>query len=261
MDSQSKAFFGISALLFAACTAGTVAWSASMSGTGGMPMPGGWTMSMTWMRMPGQGWLGAAISFLAMWVIMMAAMMLPSLAPTLWRFRQAVGAADAASHAHLGRLAALAGAGYFFAWAVFGLFAFLLGVTLAGALMRSPALASAVPIAVGAVVLAAGALQFTAWKARQLECCRKTPARGRGLEPDAGNAWLYGTRLGMRCICCCFGLTLSLLVVGLMDLRAMLLVTAAVNIERLGGARIARAIGVAVMGAGVVLIARQACLH
>ena len=153
MDSQSKAFFGISALLFAACTAGTVAWSASMSGTGGMPMPGGWTMSMTWMRMPGQGWLGAAISFLAMWVIMMAAMMLPSLAPTLWRFRQAVGAADAASHAHLGRLAALAGAGYFFAWAVFGLFAFLLGVTLAGALMRSPALASAVPIAVGAVVL------------------------------------------------------------------------------------------------------------
>ena len=41
----------------------------------------------------------------------------------------------------------------------------------------------------------------------------------------------------------------------------MLLVTAAVNIERLGGARIARAIGVAVMGAGVVLIARQACLH
>ena len=27
--------------------------------SGGMPMPGGWTMSMAWMRMPGQGWVGA----------------------------------------------------------------------------------------------------------------------------------------------------------------------------------------------------------
>jgi predicted metal-binding membrane protein len=260
MDSQSKAFFGISALLFAACTAGTIVWSASMSGMGGMPMPGGWTMSMTWMRLPGQGWLGAAASFVAMWVVMMAAMMLPSLAPTLWRFRQAVAAADAGSNAHLGRLTAVAGAGYFFAWAVFGLFAFLLGVTLAGAVMRSPALARVVPIAVGALVLTAGALQLTAWKAHQLECCREAPARGRELKPDAGTAWRYGTRLGMRCISCCFGLTASLLVVGLMDLRAMLLVTAAVNIERMGGERIARAIGATAMAAGFVLIARQAGL-
>jgi hypothetical protein len=38
----------------------------------GMPMPGGWTMSMAWMRMPGQTWLGAATSFLGMWVVMSA---------------------------------------------------------------------------------------------------------------------------------------------------------------------------------------------
>jgi hypothetical protein len=42
-----------------------------------MPMPGGWTMSMAWMRMPGQTWPGAAASFLGMWVVMMVAMMLP----------------------------------------------------------------------------------------------------------------------------------------------------------------------------------------
>jgi predicted metal-binding membrane protein len=261
MDSQSKAFFGISALLFAACTTGTVVWSESMSYMGGMPMPGGWTMSMTWMRMPGQGWFEAAVSFLAMWVIMMGAMMLPSLAPTLWRFRRAVVATDVASNSHLGGLTALAGTGYFFAWAVFGLFAFLSGVTLAGVVMRLPALARAVPIAAGAIVLTAGALQLTAWKAHQLDRCRRTPARGRGLEPDAGTAWRYGIRLGMRCIYCCSGLTVSLLVVGLMDLRAMLLVTAAVNIERLGGERIARAIGAATMAAGFVLIARQVCPH
>src|SRR5262249_56955394 len=64
------------AVLFAASAAATVAWARSMSG--GMPMPGGWTMSMVWMRMPGQGWTGAAATFLGMWLLMMVAMMLPA---------------------------------------------------------------------------------------------------------------------------------------------------------------------------------------
>ena len=58
-----------------------------MSAMGGMTMPGGWTMSMMWMRMPGLTWPGTAASFLGMWVVMMVAMMLPSLAPMLWRYR------------------------------------------------------------------------------------------------------------------------------------------------------------------------------
>ena len=53
-------------------------------------------MSMTWMRTPGQTWPGAAASFLGMWVVMMVAMMLPSLVPMLWRYRQAVGRTDGA---------------------------------------------------------------------------------------------------------------------------------------------------------------------
>ena len=63
-----------------------------MSAMGEMPMPGGWTMSMAWMRMPGQTWPGAAASFFGMWIVMMVAMMLPSLVPMLWRYRQAVPA-------------------------------------------------------------------------------------------------------------------------------------------------------------------------
>ena len=218
-------------------------------------MPGGWTMSMAWMRMSGQTWLGAAASFLAMWVVMMAAMMLPSLVPMLWRYRQAAGTAHTA---HLGGLTALVGAGYFSIWAVFGLAAFPLGAALAGVAMRLPAVARAVPTAVGAVVLIAGLLQFTAWKARQLDCCRETP--GRGLRADAVTAWRYGMRLGLRCCYCCVGLTVSLLVIGVMDLRAMAVTTAAVNVERLAGKRVARAIGAAVMAAGLALIAREAGL-
>ena len=63
--ASHRAVLGISALLFAASAAVTVVWCASMSSMPGMPMPGGWTMSMAWMRMPGQTWIGAAASFLA----------------------------------------------------------------------------------------------------------------------------------------------------------------------------------------------------
>jgi predicted metal-binding membrane protein len=78
--ASQQAVFGVSALLFTASAAVTIVWCASMSAMGGMPMPGGWTMSMAWMRMPGPTWPGAAASFLGMWVVMMVAMMLPSLA-------------------------------------------------------------------------------------------------------------------------------------------------------------------------------------
>src|ERR1700736_7018569 len=114
--ASQQVFFGTSALLFAASAALTAAWCRSMSAMGEMTMPGGWTMSMMWMRMPGQTWPDAAASFLGMWVVMMVAMMLPSLVPMLWRYRQAVGGTG---ETRLGRLTALVGVGYFFVWTVF----------------------------------------------------------------------------------------------------------------------------------------------
>src|SRR5438477_3487394 len=170
--ASQQAFFGVSALLFDASAAATIVWCAAMSAMPEMPMPGGWTMSMAWMRMPGQTWPAAAASFLAMWVVMMVAMMLPSLVPMLSRYRQAVGGRGAP---RLGRLTALVGAGYFLVWASIGLGAFPLGAVLAEAEMRLPALSRAVPCATGVVVLVGGALQLTSWKARQLECCRELP--------------------------------------------------------------------------------------
>ena len=248
-------FFGVSALLFAASAAVTILWCASMTAMGEMPMPGGWTMSMAWMRMPGQTWPGAAASFLGMWVVMMAAMMLPSLVPMLWRYRRAVGSTG---DTRLGRLTALVGAGYFLVWTVFGMAVYPLGVALAAIEMQDPSLARAVPIAVGAVVLIAGALQLTAWKALCLACCREAPGRGRTLPADGGTAWRHGLHLGLQCCQCCAGLIAVLLVIGVMDLRAMAIVAAAITLERLApsGERVARAIGVVVIGAGFVLTAR-----
>jgi len=248
-------FLGVSALLFAASATVTIVWCASMSAMGEMPMPGGWTMSMAWMRMPGQTWPGAAASFLGMWIVMMVAMMLPSLMPMLWRYRQAVGRTG---ETRLGWLTALVGAGYFFVWTVFGMAAFPLGAALAAIEMQLPELARAVPIAVGAVVLIAGALQFTAWKAHHLACCRAAPERGRLLPADAGTAWRHGLRFGLHCSYCCAGLMAILLVIGVMDVGAMGVVTAAITVERLAPAdeRVARAIGAVVVVAGLLLIAR-----
>lgn len=253
------AFLGVAALLFAASTALTVLWCGAMAAMDGMPMPGGWTLSMAWMRMPGQTWPGVAAAFLGMWLVMMVAMMLPALLPMLWRYRQS---AAAAGGARLGGLTVLVGLGYFAVWTVFGAAAFALGVALAAAEMRLPALARAVPLAAGAVVLVAGALQFSAWKARQLACCRQAPGHGRPLAADAGTAWRHGLRLGLHCSRCCAGPTAILLVIGVMDLRAMAAVTAAITLERLApaGERFARATGALAAAAGLCLIAQAAGL-
>jgi predicted metal-binding membrane protein len=252
--ASERAFFGVSALLFAASVAATVVWCASMPAMDGMPICGNGTLSMAWMPMPGQAWPGAAVSFLGMWIVMMMAMMLPSLVPMLWRYRQSVGRAG---EARLGRLTALVGAGYFLVWTLFGIAALPLYVALAEVGMQLPGPA-AVPIAAGVVVLLAGALQFSAWKARHLACCREAPGRGRALPADAGTAWRHGLRLGLHCSASCAGLTAILLVVGFMDVGAMAVVTAAITAERLApaGERVARAIGAIAAGAGVLLIAR-----
>jgi predicted metal-binding membrane protein len=253
--ASQRTFFGVAALLFVATTAVTIVWCLSMSAMGEMPMPGGWSMSMMWMLMPGQTWLDATASFLGMWIVMMIAMMLPALVPMLARYRRAIGKIIGT---RLAWLTVLVGAGYFSVWTLVGMVAFSLGAALARIEMQLPVMARAVPTIVSLVVLIGGALQFTRWKVRQLEYCREAPGRGCTLHSDAGTAWQHGLRLGLRCSYCCANLTAILLVIGVMDLRAMAAVTAGITIERLapGGERVAKAVGAVVFVAGLFLMAR-----
>jgi predicted metal-binding membrane protein len=198
-----------------------------------------------------------------MWVVMMMAMMMPSLVPMLRHYRRAVGGTGKTceakrSHHALGWRTALVGVAYFFVWSVLGMAVFPLGTALAAFEMREPALARGVPLAVGVVVLIAGAVQFTAWKARHLACCRAAPGCGATLAAGAGTAWQHGLRLGLHCSGSCANLTAVLLAIGIMDLRAMTIVTAAITAERLAPApeRTARAIGAVAVAAGLLLIAR-----
>ncbi|MDQ2943056.1 MAG: DUF2182 domain-containing protein [Candidatus Dormibacteraeota bacterium] len=222
---------------------------------GEMPMPGGWTMSMAWMRMPGQTWPGAAASFLGMWIVMMVAMMLPSLVPMLWRYCRAVGSTG---ETRLGRLTALVGVGYFVIWAVAGTAAYAAGAGVVALEMRWEKVAQWLPAAAGGVLLVAAGVQFTSWKARQLALCRE----GSGCDcPPALNAlgaWRHGLRLGVRCSLCCGNLILALLAIGMLDLVAMAAVTLAISAERLAPAplRVERLAGVAMVVVGVLMIAR-----
>lgn len=249
--ASQRYFLAIWATFFALAATLTIAGSASMSAMAAMPMPGGWAMSMTWMRMPGQSWGGAAASFLLMWELMMAAMMLPSLMPALWRYRQRVGNAACM---RLELLTALVCAGYFCAWSLLGLLVFVLGTNVAAAEMQWPALARHAPRLAGLVVLMGGLLQFSAWKNRQLKHCRQALRNGPAVPMQA---WRQGLNLGLHCCLSCANLTAIQWVIGVMDLRAMLFVTLAITAERLApaGRHVVRAIGVAAIMAGALLIA------
>ncbi len=207
-------------------------------------------MSMMWMRMPGQTWPGVAAAFLGMWMVMMVVMMLPTLTPMLWRYREAVTRAGPARPAGL---MVLVTAGYFFIWAVSGLIVFVVGASFTALEMQ------ATPLLVGSVVLASGALQLTRWKTRRLACCRESAGCGCRSRVTPASAWRHGLKIGLQCNYCCAGFTAILLAVGIMDLRAMAVVTVAISLERLlpGGERMAQAIGVAVVAAGFVMIVRQ----
>ncbi|MFC0400888.1 DUF2182 domain-containing protein [Paraburkholderia rhizosphaerae] len=258
-----RVFFGLSAMLFVASAVLTAVVCLSMSAAGDMPMPGGWSISPGWSRMCGQTWPRAAASFVGMWIVMMVAMMLPSLAPTLWRYHEAAGRLGSARAA---RLTVWIGVGYFFVWAMLGVAVFPPGAALAALDMQWAALARAVPAATGLVVLIAGMLQFSAWKARLLACCRGAlsgpsacASGGAGALPmEARAAWRSGVRLGLHCICCCAGPTAVLLAAGVMDLRVMTAVAVAITAERVApnGVRVARMIGAAAIGIGVLMLAR-----
>ncbi len=204
-------------LVFLASTWVTIAWCGSMCNMPGMGV---------WSRMPGQTWLEHFVVFEGMWTVMMIAMMMPVFAPALLRSGIAAPMPVAT--------------GYFMAWSLLGVALYPLGVAAA-------AIAPA-PLVGGALVIVAGVLQFGERKARLLKCCMTVP----------GTAFRDGFRAGIHCIRCCAGLTATLLVVGVMDLWAMALVTLAIAAERLlpPSTRAAPAIGVALIGIGVVLCAR-----
>jgi predicted metal-binding membrane protein len=205
-----------------------------------------------WMPLCGGTWADGGLSFMAMWTPMMTAMMLPALVPALRRYARVVPRPGPLRRA---RLVALVAAGYWAVWVALGVAVYPVGAALTVARMRQPWLAHALLPATAIALLLAGLVQCSAWKAHALACCRVACVRGAS---RASDAWREGVRLGLRCVHCCAALTAALLAWGMMDPRAMVAVTVAITLERWLGARAARAIGVAMVAAGMFTIARRA---
>jgi predicted metal-binding membrane protein len=240
--ASDRIVLATAALLFIGSAAVTLAWCGSMAAMDGMEMPGGWIMSMSWMRMPGQGWTQSAASFVGMWTLMLMAMMLPSLTPALRGHRPASAVRVAAA--------------YFGVWTLLGVAVYPLGIAIADLEMQHAGLARLVPVLAALALAACGITQLSAWKLRQLDCCRAPPTRGFN---DAGAAWRAGISLGLRCCACCAPLTAALLVLGVMDPGIMACATAAISLERLTprGRAVARISGVLLLATAAASLLRS----
>jgi predicted metal-binding membrane protein len=177
-------------------------------------------------------------------VAMMVAMMLPSVAPTLWRHHRDLRAMRAPQ---ANQRTALLAAGYASVWTIIGL-----------ALFKMSAEASFTPWAAGMVVLFGGVVQRSRWKAERLRRCRETCVTDAAGARSVMTAWRDGCRLGIECGLSCAAPLAILFVAGLMDARAMFVITAAITAERVvpAGVRVARMTGALAVIAGLVMCVR-----
>src|SRR6266516_249732 len=203
---------------FIASVAATVYFCRSMCCE--MEMPGRWTMSMMWMRMPGQTWFASATSFLLMWLAMMVAMMLPSALPTFLKTNRApVSLSVMAS-------------GYFAVWLAAGVGIYALGVAFAAAAMRWETFSRIVPALSGAALVAGGAFQFTRWKMTGLLGCRsRFGCIGACAERETN--FRLGCKQGAACCLCCAAPTLMLVVLGMMNPLVIIGVAIVIAAEKL----------------------------
>jgi predicted metal-binding membrane protein len=202
----------------------------------------------------GPGTMGLTLlAFLALWVVMMAAMMFPSVAPMAVVWIRSVSA-RASRRERVGGVAMFL-AGYLVAWAAFGLVAY-------GALLLTGRLVDASPTAakwVGvAIFAAAGIYQLTPLKEVCLKHCRSPVgslfhyANFRGPARDLR----VGLHHGAFCVACCWGLMIILIAVGTMNVTVMVALAVVIFIEKVWkyGRRFATAIGVLLLAAAVMAI-------
>ena len=208
-----------------------------------MKMPGGWAMSMMWMRMPGQTWVTSALSFMLMWLAMMVAMMLPSALPMFLKTRQ--------KWSSLCYMAS----GYFMTWLVAGIAIYLPGILLMRIAMRSELVSHSIPLLSGASLIVAGAIQFTAWKKTQLLRCR-SPFGCTFSSAHCETGFRLGCRQGATCCFCCLSPMAVLLTLGMMNPLVIIAVAIIIAAEKLlpRPEITARVVGVAAIFSGGIMI-------
>lgn len=196
--------------------------------------------------MPGTMGLGLP-AFLAVWTLMMAAMMLPATTPVAALYARTIVV-------HRAPRMVVFTVAYLLVWAAAGLPAYGLGVGLERAVSLPATAGTAVAAAVFAVN---GVYQLTPLKDRCLARCR-SPI-GLMLRytsyPGPSRDLRAGAHHGAFCLGCCWSLMVLLAVFGVMNLWAMVALTAVITTEKLApaGHFVARAVGVASIALAVAV--------
>jgi len=188
------------------------------------------------------------VAFLTMWIVMMTAMMLPTIAPmVLARHAVALRRNDGA----VSTLAFVAG--YLMVWWAIGLVTWL-GYSFFARWDVGEAPPRWLPLLAGGILILAGIYQFSRWKRRSADMCR-SPLDfvfrhdfRRGVAPALGAGMVHGA----YCVVCCWAAMMVLVVVGLMNLPWMIILFTLFLVEKnwKHGRAVANIAGIALMVLG-----------
>jgi predicted metal-binding membrane protein len=192
--------------------------------------------------------------FVAGWLLMLVAMMLPTSWPLVIMFHKLVSRRPDRL-----RLTSLLLIGYLSIWVGFGMLVYLGDTALHAVVARSPWLADHVWALSAGALLLAGLYQFTPLKYHCLDKCRSPFSfitehwRGRG---EQGHAFLLGIHHGRFCLGCCWTLMLVMFAVGVGNLGWMLVLGALMAIEKNlpWGRRLSTPMGVVLLAWGLGLL-------
>jgi predicted metal-binding membrane protein len=176
-------------------------------------------MDLVDMAMPSAGPWSASdyVLVFVMWAVMMVAMMLPSVLPTLRAYRAVVS--TRARERSPDALTAVFAAGYVFTWTLFSAVATLVQSVLHAFSVVSPAMRAASPTLAGALLIAAGLYQWTPLKRACLaRCAWPLQFLLRHWRAGASGGWRMGMIHGAYCAGCCWMLMALLFVYGMMNL-------------------------------------------
>lgn len=183
---------------------------------------------------------------LAMWLLMGAAMMAPTLIPALSTLTDLIDGGHAQERAF-----AQFSAGYLLVWAGFGLAATSVQLGLSALALLDPlgelSWAPATPL----LLALAGLYQFSKWKEACLSRCRQPLTFFIG-HWDEG-ALRMGVRMGAVCLGCCWALMALAFVGGMSSLALMALAALLMTLEKLPqiGRYITAPLGVGLLGAAL----------
>lgn len=230
--------------LAALAAVAAAAWIYVLTGAG-MDMPG--TAPAPWTP-------GLFALMLAMWAVMMVAMMLPSAAPTILLFASVERRRGRAP----GRGVAVFVLGYLGVWIGFSLAATILQWGMERLALLSPAMATTSTVMAAAVLVAAGLYQLTPLKRACLRRCR-SPLDFLVRHWREG-PFRTGLRHGLFCLGCCWVLMALLFVGGVMSPLWIGGIALIVMVEKLAprGEALGRALGLLLVGCGLAVLAGAA---